>query len=71
MTSSFKSLFSASKSVRMFLFNSSLFILAGIWLTGFDKVHWFIYFVPGFYLFAALTGLCPGLAIARLIFGKE
>jgi hypothetical protein len=71
MGRSIKSLFSASASMRMFMFNSSLLMLVGIWLTGFDKVHWFIYFVPAFYLFAAVTGFCLGLVIPRLIFDKN
>lgn len=71
MARNIKSLFTASKSMRLFMFNSSLFMLAGIWLSGVENVHWFIYFVPGFFLFAAATGLCLGLAIPRLIFDKE
>ena len=71
MSQSVKLLFTASATMRMFMFNSSLFILLGIWLTGYDKVHWFMYFVPVFFLFAALTGLCPGLVIPRLIFGRK
>ena len=71
MARSIESLFTASASMRMFMFNSSLFMLVGIWLSGFDKVHWFIYFVPAFYLFAALTGLCLGLVIPRLIFDRN
>ena len=44
-----KSLFTASRTMRLFMFNSSLFMLIGIWLSGFDNVHWFIYFVPAFF----------------------
>lgn len=61
----------ASKAMRFFLFNASVFILVGIWLTGFDKVHWFAYLVPSFFLFAAAVGICPGLIIAQKIFGKD
>ena len=70
MSKSIKSLFTASASMRMFMFNSALLILVGIWLTGFENVHWFIYFVPAFFIFAAATGLCLGLAIPRLIFDR-
>jgi hypothetical protein len=51
--------------MHFFLFNSSLLMLVAIGLSG------FLYLAPGFYLFAAITGLCPGLAVARLLFGKE
>ena len=71
MTRSIKSLFTASAAMRLFMFNSALFMLVGIWLTGFENVHWFIYFVPGFFIFAAVTGLCLGLAIPRLIFDRN
>jgi len=71
MSDGIKSLFTASATMRMFMFNSSLFVLAGIWLTGFDKVHWFLYFLPGAYIFAAATGLCLGLALPRLVFGRK
>lgn len=70
MARTIKSLFTASASMRMFMFNSSLFMLAGIWLSGFENVHWFIYFVPAFFIFAAATGLCLGLVIPRLIFDR-
>jgi len=71
MARSLKSLFTASASMRLFMFNTSLFILAGIWLTGFDTVHWLLYLVPAFFVFAAVTGLCLGLAIPRMIFDRE
>jgi len=71
MARNIKSLFTASASMRMFMFNSSLIMLVGIGLTGFDKVHWFSYFVPGFFMFAAATGFCLGLAIPRLIFDRS
>ncbi|WP_456445877.1 hypothetical protein [Thiolapillus sp.] len=61
----------ASKAMRFFFFNTAVFILIGIWLTGFDKVHWFLYIVPGFFLFAAAVGICPGLIITQKIFGKD
>ena len=61
----------ASKAMRFFFFNAASLILIGIWLTGFDKVHWFLYAVPVFFLFAAAVGICPGLIIAQKIFGKD
>ena len=71
MTGRVKSLFTASKVMRLFMFNVSMIILLGIWLTGFENVHWFLYVVPAFFIFAAATGLCLGLVIPRLIFGKD
>jgi hypothetical protein len=61
----------ASKAMRFFLFNAAVMILVGLWLTGFDNVHWFAFFVPAFFLFAAAAGICPGLIMAQKIFGKD
>jgi hypothetical protein len=62
-------MFSASKTIRLFLFNISVFVLVGIGLTGFDEVHWFSYFIPAFLLLAAATGFCPGLLVSRKMLG--
>jgi len=69
--SSKSSLFSASKTMRLFLFNLSLLILLGIWLSGFDQVHWFLLLIPAFLIFSAISGFCVGLIIPRLIFGRD
>ena len=61
----------SSKAMRFFLFNAAVWILIGHWLTGFDKVHWFAYFIPAFFLFAAAAGVCPGLIMARKLFGED
>jgi len=61
----------ASKAMRFFLFNASVLISVGIWLSGFTEVHWFLYVVPGFFLLAAALGICPGLIMAQKIFGKD
>ncbi len=64
-----KNAFTASNSVRVFLFNVAMVNLVAIWLSGFAAVHWFSYVLPSFLLFAALSGLCPGLFISRKILG--
>ncbi len=61
----------ASKAMRFFFFNTATIILIGIGLTGFDRVHWFLYTVPVFNLFAAAFGICPGLIMTQKIFGKD
>jgi len=65
----FGNLFNASNSVRLFLFNIAVISLVAIWLSGFSEVHWFSYVLPSFLIFAAATGLCPGLVISRKILG--
>ena len=57
----------SSKAMRAFLLNSTLFIMLGVWLTGFEHVHWAIYIVPTFYTFAFGFGICPGINLWRMI----
>jgi hypothetical protein len=38
-------------------------VAIGILLTGYDKVHWFLYAPVVMLTFAAITGFCPGLII--------
>ena len=52
-------------SLRLLFATMSSVILLGIWLTGFDVVHWIIYAPAAFMAFAAITGICPGLNIWR------
>jgi len=61
----------ASKAVRFFFLTTSVVAFIPIWLTGFNNVHWFSYFIPSIFLFAALTGICPGMAISKKIFGES
>ncbi len=64
-------MFKASKAVRLFFFNTSLLATLAIWLSGFENVHWFSYAIPGFFLFAAITGICPGMIMMRKIVGEK
>lgn len=60
-------MFNASKTQRLFMFNLATFCLLAIWLTGFDKVHWFSYVIPAALYFAAASGFCLGLLVAGKI----
>jgi len=62
-------MFKASRVQRMFFFNMAVLILFGLWLAGFDKVHWFSYVIPGGLLFASATGLCLGLVTSGKMLG--
>ena len=57
----------AGPPMRIFLMNSAIIMLIGIWLSGFEKVHWFIYFIPGLFLLSSAIGICPGLNLWRRI----
>ena len=48
-------------AIRMMFFTASAVISAGIWLSGWDQVHWLLY-VPAVGLaFSGATGFCPGI----------
>jgi hypothetical protein len=50
-------------AIRLQFFTLAGVILVGVWLTGFDKAHWFAYFPIVALIFAGFTGICPGLMI--------
>lgn len=56
---------------RFFLLMFSLVPLAGVWLTGFDRVHWLLFIPPAAGTFAAITGIFPGMIMARKMFGEQ
>ncbi len=60
-------MFNASRVQRMFLFNLANLNLLAIWLTGFDKVHWFSWVIPGALYFAAASGFCLGFVISKKV----
>ena len=57
--------------MRLFLLVTGSVIWVGIWLTGFHTVHWLLYVPAVFFIFAAVTGICPGMFFTRKIFGKR
>ena len=48
-------------ALRMQFLSIAAVVLVGIWLTGFDRVHWFLYVPVAIFTFAGTTGICPGL----------
>ena len=48
---------------RMMFFSFATVLGIGIWLSGYDTVHWLLY-IPAIILpIAGITGICPGIAI--------
>ena len=45
---------------RMVYLAISLTVFLGIYLSGYNTVHWVLYIPPVMTLFAATTGFCPG-----------
>jgi hypothetical protein len=50
---------------RMLFITMAAIILAGIWLTGFNQVHWFLYVPVAALVFAGVTGICPGMTLFK------
>ncbi|MGD2062275.1 MAG: hypothetical protein PVF51_01695 [Nitrospirota bacterium] len=48
---------------RMVFFTMAVVILIGIALTGFGKVHWFLYLPVAALCFAGVTGICPSMRL--------
>ncbi|RLA36155.1 MAG: hypothetical protein DRR03_04590 [Gammaproteobacteria bacterium] len=63
-------LFKAPPEMRVFLAAAGLILWVGIWHTGFAAASWVIYLLGIFLPIAAATGICPGLAVSRLIYGQ-
>ena len=60
-----------SCAMRVFFLVFGLMIWLGIWLTGFAVVHWVLYIPAGFAIFAAVTGICPGIIFTKMLFDKK
>lgn len=56
-----------SSALRVLFIMFALIIYLGIYLTGYSNVHWVLYVPVAALLFAAITGICPGLKILRAI----
>lgn len=56
--------------MRFFLLVVATVIFAGIWLTGFTTAHWLLYLPVIFFIFAATTGICPGMILSKKLFRK-
>jgi len=61
----------AGLPMRVFLFNAAMFIMLGMWLTGFDKIHWSLYLIPCVFTLSSLLGICPGINLWRIILGDQ
>ena len=52
-------------AIRILFLIMAAVIGAGIWLTGYQTVHWLLYIPPLALLFAGITGICPGYMLLR------
>ena len=59
-------------AIRMLFLFIAAAIGAGIWLTGYQTVHWLLYVPMVALLFAGITGICPGyIFFSKLGFKDE
>jgi len=56
-----------SAAMRFFFLVIGSVMLLGIWLTGFNIAHWLLYVPIVLFYFAAVTGICPGLAFSEML----
>ena len=56
-----------SNEMRLWFIGPIVMLWIGIYLTGFDVVHWLIYIPAVMSVFAFITGLCPGMFLIRNI----
>jgi hypothetical protein len=56
-----------SSALRAQFITIAALIFIGIWLTGFNKVHWFLYVLVVLFSLAGITGICPGLIFWKKI----
>jgi hypothetical protein len=59
------------KSMRVFLLFVGVILWCGILLTGFAVIHWIIYLPAVLFILAAATGICPGMALSKLIANEK
>jgi len=59
-----------SSAMRFFFLVTGSIVGLGIWLTGFGTAYWLLYVPAVFFYFAAITGICPGLIFARMLFSS-
>ncbi len=58
-------------AMRFFFLLLGSMIWLGIWLTGFNNVHWVLFLPAAFVIFAAVSGICPGMIIAKMLFPEK
>ena len=58
-------------ALRMQFLSIAVVVFVGIWLTGFDRVHWFLYIPVAMFTFAGITGICPGLLFWKKLGFKD
>lgn len=64
-------MFKAGKTMRLFFLNTSALAALIIWLGHYTQTAWLSYIIPGLFLFAGITGFCPGMILMGKLFGDK
>ena len=59
-----------SLQIRILLFLAGVVTWVGIYMSGLETVHWVLFLPASFFLFASLTGICPGLVLFQKYFAR-
>ena len=59
-----------SQQIRVLLFLAGVVTWVGIYMSGLETVHWVLFLPATFFLFASLTGICPGLVLFQKYFSQ-
>jgi hypothetical protein len=58
-------------AMKAFFLFVGLFMWLGLWLTGFEVVHWILFLPATFFLISAVTGICPGMLFFKEVFRER
>lgn len=58
-------------AIRFFLLVIGSVTWIGIWHTGFGVASWVLYIPAVFLLFAAVSGICPGIIFSKMLFKEK
>jgi hypothetical protein len=58
-------------ALRMQFLTVAVVVFIGIWLTGFMKVHWFLYVPVVAFVFAGIMGICSSLMLWKKLGFKD
>ncbi len=59
-----------SRNNRLFFLISSVVQGLGIFLSGYENVHWLLYLIPIMFFGASLNGYCSMMIIIEKVIGK-
>jgi hypothetical protein len=61
----------ASTQMRIWFVFFSILIWLGMYLTGFENIHWFLYVPSVALILAAITGICPSQILVNNLFSSK